>query len=381
MTRIDTEALLERYAAGTATPEERALVERYFLHYLDNRGSLPEEKETERATGEAWQTIQAHTGAKRSRVNPIRRWSVAASILIACSVGAYLFLHKPNHPQQVAQVSQHDRLPGRNQATLTLANGQKITLTKGLSGKLAQQGSTSISVNGGNAIAYQSAAISSSVTTVQYNTLSTAKGEQSPYPLVLADGTKVWLNAQSSITFPTAFTGKERLVKVTGEAYFEVAHRSAQPFRVNAGNQVIEDIGTHFDINAYGDEPAVHTSLLEGSVKVSLDGVKNAIYLKPGQQLIKADGQSAKIKTIDPDDVIAWKNGYFQFSKEPLADIMRQVSRWYNVRVVFRDESLKGETFNGSISKYAYVSQILKKMEITGTVHFEVNGDLITVTK
>ena len=307
--------------------------------------------------------------------------AAAASLLLFLSVGGYFLLHK-KPAQQTAQNQPHDVAPGRNQATLTLADGRKIILTKGLSGQLAQQGGTLVQVNKGNAIAYVvPASANTNNSEIQYNTLTTARGEQSPYPLVLADGTKVWLDAASSITFPTAFDGKERIVKITGEAYFEVAHNALRPFKVSVKGQTIEDVGTAFNINAYDDEPVVKTSLVSGKVKVygsAPELIKKAVVLKPGQQA-SFNNNSISVENVDTDDALAWQHGYFQFNTDDLESAMRKIARWYDVDIAYSNDKLKNQPLAGTISRYSTVMQVLRKMELTGRFHFKLNGRKIIV--
>lgn len=312
---------------------------------------------------EAYARIIAHPQLQRSKARVWPRIAVAASVLLALSSGVYFFLHKPVEQQGSALVK-NDIAPGHNQATLTLANGQKIILTKGLTGQLAVQNNTTINATQNN-ITYNAKEKSSDL--VSYNTLTTARGEQSPYPLVLADGTKVWLNAESSITFPTAFNQKERIVKLSGEAYFEVKHNDQQPFKVQTDKQTIEDIGTSFDVNAYADEPTTKTTLIEGSVKV------NNITLKPNQQ---TDG--THIKTVDTDIITAWKNGKFHFEGENIQTVMRQLARWYNIDVRY-EGALPSQGFYAGISRNRNISEILKQLEKTQGVHFKVEGRRVTV--
>jgi len=198
------------------------------------------------------------------------------------------------------------------------------------------------------------------------------------YQVVLADGTKVWLNALSSIRFPTSFKGSERKVEITGEAYFEVAKNARMPFRVIGGSQTVEVLGTHFNINAYPDESAVATTLLEGSVKVAMhDG--QAKVLKPGEQaLIFKENNSFRVKEVDAEDAVAWKNGYFQFNDDDLKTIMNQLSRWYNVEIVYQQANLD-QKFGGTISRSKNLSQVLRILELTGNVRFRVEGRRITV--
>lgn len=299
------------------------------------------------------------------------RIAAAASILLVLSAGSYFILHQKKSPQRTAQIQKQDVLPGHEQATLTLANGQKIVLNKGLSGKLAQQGNTSIQVNNSNALTYLSKGANPAAS---YNTMSTMKGEESPYPLILADGTKVWLNAESSITFPTAFNGKERIVKITGEAYFEVVHNAAQPFKVSVKGQTIEDIGTHFNINAYDDEPETKTTLMEGSVKVS-NGNKNVLLL-PGQETVFKNS-NFQVTNANIDQVIAWHKGLFEFDNADLETVMRQLSRWYNIDVAYEGK-IPAKVCNGKVYRNLNLSQVLEVLQYA-KVHFRIEGRKIIV--
>ena len=360
MNKQEAHALILKYTEGTATPAERMIVEKYFIVYLDKQTTLPDHTDIENSSKEMLAAIEAATG----KMVPVRRlWpriAAAASVIFVLGFAAYLVLHK----QPTVQIAKNDIQPGKNQATLTLANGQKIVLTSSLHGIIAQQGKATIQMNHG--ITYLGASDQS----LQYNTLSTARGEISPLPLVLSDGTKVWLNTASSITYPVAFIGSERKVTVTGEAYFEVVHNAAKPFTVVAGNQIIHDIGTSFDVNAYTDEASSKTTLVEGSVSV------NGSVLKPGQQF-----SAGGISNADVDEILAWKNGKFRFSNEKLSEIMLQASRWYNVDVVYDNDALKNKTFGVIGNRFAKASDLLHTLELIGEVKFIITGNKITVTQ
>jgi len=369
MARTDISAVLERIRMGEASPEDEALAKSW-LHQL-NGDQVPgvSDEEMEVIGREMWQYIQA-------REVPVRRlWpriAAAASILIALGAGVFYISHKKQVPMQTAQVIKQDIAPGHNQATLTLANGKKIILTKGLNGLLATQGKTAINASG-NTIVYNATKADQSVS---YNTLSTARGEQSPYPLVLPDGSKVWLNAESSITFPTAFTGKQRRVTITGEAYVEVAHNSKQPFQVDANGVTIEDIGTQFNINAYKDEPNVTTSLIEGAVKVSHNS--RSVLLKPGEQAA-ADAQNMQIKKVDIDEAIAWRSGYFSFNGQDIQGVIRQLARWYNLNVQYQGQ-LPQNNFKGEISRNVNASKVFKQLKDYG-IDCRLQGNNLIISK
>jgi transmembrane sensor len=384
--------LLQKFVEDKATPAEiRLLLSHFHTTSEDELMKLimagfaidqhsaptvnPDQDVLDRVYNRLDQDIK-HAKKEQNRDMPMRRrWNIAAaaSIVLALSFGSYSLLHKPNVSE-----FKNDIAPGHNQATLTLANGQKIILTKHLSGQLAQQGSTLIGVDDKNEIAYTGSGTNSNAADT-YNTLSTAVGEQSPYPLVLADGTKVWLDAGSSITFPVAFAGKERSVKITGEAYFEVVHNDAQPFKVVAKDQVIEDIGTHFNVNAYDDEKVITTTLLEGAVKVSVPGasLQAQVMLKPGQKSVLKNN-ALDVANANIEEAIAWKNGYFRFENEGIQSIMRKLTRWYNIDVQYSG-TIPDETFYATSSRYKNISEVLTMLQNTKGVHFKIEGRRVTV--
>lgn len=300
------------------------------------------------------------------------RVAVAAVVLLSVGIGGYFMLNKSAKPTLNQTAYQNDVTPGHNRATLTLANGKQIILTQQLNGQVAVQGQTQINASNGQLV-YQPG---TGEQQVSYNTLTTARGEQSPYPVVLADGTRVWLNAQSSLTFPSAFNGKERTIKLNGEAYFEVEHNAQHPFKVYTAGGVVEDLGTHFNIKAYADAKQEATTLLEGAVKINT--ASSSKLLKPGEQA-KYKQTVITVQQVDAEEAIAWKNGYFMFTDEALADVMQELSRWYNVDVQFDDESLKQLTFVASITKYTNVSKVLQVLEMTRQVHFRIEGKVIKV--
>jgi transmembrane sensor len=354
--------LIDRYVNNLATEEELEA----FFHLLVG----------DELDGELMAYMEQEAGSVAVPQRKVRRlWprvAVAASILLVLSAGAYFMLHKAPLLQQIA--GRNDIAPGHNQATLTLANGQKIVLTKNLTGKLAEQGNVTVGIDAEKGITYTTSDQSDhTLTTMSYNTLTTKRGEASPYPLVLPDGTKVWLNAASSVTFPTAFYGKTREVTVTGEALFEVTHNRKQPFSVKTNNQLIEDIGTTFDVNAYEDEPVAKTTLVEGSVRVN-----GKTILKPGEQS-ELSGGNLIVSKVDVRDVIAWREGSFRFNAVKLGDILRQAARWYDVDVVYENEALKQKTFGVIGNRFAKISGLLHALEVTGEVKFKVEGRKITV--
>jgi ferric-dicitrate binding protein FerR (iron transport regulator) len=358
--------LVERVKDGSASDQDIRLYNMWFGKFQ----SVSEWNDAEMGNAEELKSLigrridaQINSPYSSPVIRPLWiRIVAAASVLLFISLGGYYFMRE----QQSGQIAYYksDVGPGHSQATLTLANGQKIVLIRGLSRKLVQ-GTTAIQIN--NGIIYTSGLTAEATKGITYNTLSTSIGEQSPFPLILPDGSKVWLNALSSITFPTAFNGKERVVKVTGEAMFEVAHNAEHPFKVQTDKQTIEDIGTIFNVNAYADEPVTKTTLIEGIIKV------NNQFLKPGQQ---SDGNH--VKAVNVKRYSAWRTGDFYFEDDNIQTVMRQLSRWYKVEVNY-EGNITTNGFTAQISRSKNISVILHILENTKGVHFRVEGRRITV--
>ncbi|MGF7079559.1 FecR family protein [Mucilaginibacter sp. UYCu711] len=261
--------------------------------------------------------------------------------------------------------------PGSNKAILTLQDGSTIVLNDAKEGTLAQQGNANIVKMANGQLVYNKT--DTEPEKVLFNTMTTPRGGQ--YKLTLPDGTDVWLNSASSITYPTAFVGNERNVSVTGEAYFEVAKDKTKPFHVKAGSQTIEVLGTHFNVMAYADEDVIKTTLLEGSVKVT--GDKESGILKPGEQSAINKAGDLKVSVASIDEAMAWKNGYFKFNRVGIKYIMRQLSRWYDVDVVY-DGRVKEDEFVGTIGRGENIVQALHLLELAN-VHFKIQDKKIIV--
>jgi transmembrane sensor len=261
---------------------------------------------------------------KRSRfVTPWLKIAAAAVVVLFISLGAYGLLNKRVR-YQIALNKLHNVGPGGNKAILTLANGKQIILNNAQNGVIANQGNSSISKTGNGQIIYKAQPAVEGP--VAYNTISTPNGGQ--FQVVLPDGTKVWLNSASSLKYPTAFAGKERDVTLTGEAYFEVAKNKYMPFKVQSAGQTVEVLGTHFNINAYADEPVIKTTLLEGSVKVTTGDGRLPALLHPGQQsVLSHDRPEIMVSDADTAQAVAWKNGLFDFKDADVASIMRSLGR------------------------------------------------------
>ena len=280
----------------------------------------------------------------------------------------------------------NDIAPGGNKAILTLADGSTIILDSAQNGALAQQGNTKILKLNNGQLAYNSTNKLLSNTKVLYNTISTPKGGQ--YQIVLPDGSKVWLNAASSIKFPTAFIGKERRVEISGEAYFEVATRQLtkgnsvkMPFIVSVNGMEVKVLGTHFNISAYDDAAMIKTTLLEGSVQVMSLISHQSSQIEPGQQSsLDAQGKIS-ITKVNVNEAIAWKNGRFFFVNSNLNDIMCSLSRWYDVSVIYQDPKLQQLKFTMDIKKYENFDKVKEIMELTEKISFEIKGKQVLVKK
>jgi len=301
--------------------------------------------------------------------------SAAAAILIFISLGIMFYPRKDSQKEvlPIGEKFVQDVAPGGNKAFLTLANGTKLSLTDATDGELAKQAGISIVKTEDGQLVYNVSNTSSDGNTAPlFNTIETPRGGQ--YQINLPDGSRIWLNAASSLRYPVVFKGNERKVELKGEAYFEIAENKASPFRVLSNNQIVEVLGTHFNINSYPDEGIIKTTLLEGIVKIHSGN--NVALLKPGQQA--QVGHSIHVKQADIQESVAWKNGKTQFSNADIKTIMRMLSRWYDVEVEYQGEMI-GTGFGGSVSRSKNISEILKLLELTGDVHFRIEGRRITV--
>ncbi|TWI97537.1 FecR family protein [Mucilaginibacter frigoritolerans] len=384
MKEQELEELLYRYENNAVTEEERALIESWYLQHRES--DLPEYTMEERLVdAEAVWTGLHQQNDNRKIVRLLLRIAAAASLLIICTFGGYRMLHNRLPVRQIAENTVNDVAPGGNKAILTLANGEKIYINDAKKGVITHQAGIKITKNKKGQIIYQAShtnnavGISNDNTLVMaYNTLSTPRGGQSS--VTLSDGTVAYLDAGSSIKFPVLFSGNERRVAITGQVYFDVVHNAAKPFKVDVKGQTIEDIGTSFNINAYDDEPVIKTTLLSGSIKIS-KGSKSAT-LVPGQQAITLLSMDAiHVKDVDTEEAKAWKEGYFLFNNEKLESVMRKISRWYDVDVVYPEGQKLDVEYWGSITRYGNVSKVLNMLQITGDVKFRVDGKRIIVSK
>ncbi len=368
----------DHYKNGKATKEELALLESWYLNFEDiERSALSEAEISERLDAVGRNLPLAGKAIRLWQIVGVAA-AVIVSILFAVWFNTGNFEGMKHGKDDVAY---NDIRPGKNTATLTLANGKKIILSDALTGKLAEEAGVSISKAGNGQLIYEIKELpgnSGGVEAAKVNTLSTARGET--YEVVLPDKTHVWLNAASSITYPSSFAAlKERKVQLTGEAYFEVSKNKRQPFVVATEDQEVTVVGTHFNLNNYADEDATRTTLLEGSVQVGLrKGVdRSSVMLKPGQQS-RVEGEKLEVTEADLDGVMGWKNGYFRFNDENIESIMRKLSRWYDIDVRY-DGRIPTEGYSGKISRYKNISQVLKMLDYSQTMHFKIEGRRVTI--
>ncbi|WP_316804627.1 FecR family protein [Pedobacter nototheniae] len=322
------------------------------------------------------QSVAKHESQKK-RLS-FYKYAAAFAILFSIGLVSYFQLHKTDSTSYI--VSSHSKKDNRdyNKAYLTLANGSKISLTDAANGNIIQEAGISVSKTKDGQIVYR--VLSNDASNEEQptiNTISTPAGGQ--YAVILPDNSKVWLNASSSITFPTAFVNKERNVTTTGEVYFEVSKDPNHPFKVKSGEALVSVLGTHFNIMNYDDELNTQVTLMEGSVKLNLG--ENSQVIKPGEQaFFSRNSNQITLKTIDTDDIIGWKNGYFNFDNTPIEQVMREIKRWYDVDVTY-DGAKPKISITAMISRRNKIDKILDLIKKSGGVDFEINNKQITVKK
>ncbi|HAL52342.1 MAG TPA: anti-sigma factor [Sphingobacterium sp.] len=293
---------------------------------------------------------------------------VAAAIILIISI-SYLFLNRSTYNDHTATISE----PGRDKATLVLSSGKTIVLEDVANGKLTEEIGTTIEKTEKGGINYKIEG--NTDVRIAMNLLNVPKGGQ--FQITLSDGTKVWLNSNSSLKYPSAFSTSERRVELTGEAYFEVSKNKQKPFIVETSLQKVEVLGTKFNINAYDDESSTQTSLAEGSVRVSCKN--NTTLLKPGQQSTLTD-QNIAVRSINLDQVLDWKNGDFNFSNNNLKEIMRKISRWYNIEVIF-EGPISQETYVAQISRKKRLNDVLRALQLSGSIKYNIRNNKLYISQ
>jgi transmembrane sensor len=377
--------LIEKYRKGTLSAEEEAMLEGWYLKLTAEQGVSISEKRLAKKKQAIWKNLQVNNGtAKIVKLRVLAQIAAAAIVILA--VGILYFYQKDTTKQTVSHIAKNDIRPGGNKAYLTLANGKTIVLNTTANGQIANQAGTSVTKTASGQLVYTITGKSTTNNPAELNTITTPHGGQ--WQVLLPDGTKVWLNAASSLTYPVSFVAlKNRRVELTGEAYFEVAKDKTHPFIVHTIKQDVEVLGTHFNINAYADEQYTKTTLLEGSVHVAAttastnNGANSLAWqaLKPGQQSLLSNGD-IKITIANTEAAIAWKNAMFYFEDDNLESIMKRVARWYDVNIIYHNNQVKQELFSGRVSRAQNVSEVLKMLTLTGAAQFKIEGRNIIVT-
>lgn len=379
--------LLQAYMAGHLSTDEKVELEKWAYASADNKLLLDQigdpafhevalQKQRSYDVDSALDRVKRQTGRSAAqRTLWLRYAAVAAAVILTCTVG--LLFHRkgqPAEPLKQTSYVDHDIAPGKHGATLRLASGRSINLNETTRGAFAKEAGVTISKTDSGQLVYTA---TQSRENTGLNTLSTAKGET--YQVNLPDGSRIWLNAASSVTYPANFAQlKERHVKLEGEAYFEIAKDKTRPFVVESREQKVRVLGTHFNISSYADEQLIRTTLLEGKVRVSADNNVAAV-LSPGQQAINNNGRL----TVSETNAFAeadWRSGRFNFRNEKIESVMRKLARWYNIEVLY-DGALPEDEFNGRISRNKNISRILDLLEKTQDVHFKIEGRRVTVSK
>jgi transmembrane sensor len=376
-------AYIIRNALGTLSEAEKAELEAWKTSSIVNQQLFEQYSQAEqiltefnhrtarnqRISRQLEQFVQDHR-ATSSPVHFMQKWKWVAAASVVFIIGIttfFLFDNKKDPVQSASNITAEQIQPGKDGAILTLADGSQLSMDSIQNGIIAlQDGVTARVVNG--VLIYEG-----NGKKIQYNTMSTPKGRQ--YQLLLPDGTKVWLNAASSIKYPTVFSGKERNVQISGEAYFEVAKNVYQPFRVMVNDRMTIDVlGTSFNVQAYRNETTYYTTLIDGAVRVSADQPGNSTVLKPAQQaLLAGEGAIAVSGNVDTEKVMAWKNGLFNFEGASLDEVMKQIERWYDIDVVY-EKGIPDIKFWGKITKDVPLSGMLIALEKT-KVHFKLENN------
>lgn len=374
MTNQELSEIIERIAANKASADDLRKYDAWCNAMQDVPGAeLPSNFDEKQQ--HMWERIQ-HTIDRPNRTGKIWFPAAAACIIILVITGTFAWKHYKSIPALQGNAVQHlaDIAPGKHTGTLTLANGKQVLLSDISQGELLNEDGARISKTTDSTLVYQADIGSNGAPSLSYNILSTANAQQ--YQLTLPDGTKVWVNAATSLKFPVSFKGMaNREVILDGEAYFEVAERVQQPFIVKTRGQEVRVLGTHFNINSYTDEPFVKTTLLQGAVKIN-----EQVILKPGEQASSNNDGELSVSKVNATATIAWKDGYFDFTDEDIYQIMRVLSRWYDVSVIY-EGTIPGDKMSGRIRKYENASKVLDMVERTGLLRFKIEGKKIIVMK
>lgn len=384
--------LLTKYLNNESSPEEvkellsffntkdeavllKAIMERFELDKVEPLSRLnPDQDILDKVYLKITSRIESKT--------PVPLWPNFLKPLAAVAAGVFmigfLFFYYSDHnktERELARLEKEDIMPGSDKAYLTLANGKRIVLTDVANGKLASEAGIEISKTDGGQLIY-TIKDNQEINSNQTNTIETPKGGQ--YQVILPDGSKVWLNAASKLTYPVSFAppNKARRVELDGEAYFEVTRDKARPFKVKTMQQEVEVLGTHFNISGYSK--FVKTTLLEGSVKVSLNGSEQeAIVLKPGEQALQK-GTTLEVSTVNTDQAVAWKEGWFYFKSNTLSEVLTEAANWYDLEIIYEGK-VPADRFTGKVSRSVTLSKFIKMLQLSD-VQFSIEGRKMTIS-
>ncbi len=365
MNKEEVKDIWERYLQGEASDIEKQFVESWYNQIMDQQSYNADKLD--------WSDIESRIAEKllpglpvRKKQIPLLRYITTAAAAILLIAGTIFYLQSDKEKPMPKELVNKLIIPGGNKATLRFADGSIVQLSEQQS-SIINKGDSSYYADG-NLVA-GGAYSSPSKETIHQLELRTPIGGQ--YQIILSDGTKVWLNASSSLTYPNSFSqSTERIVELDGEAYFEVAPNAIKPFIVKSKGQKVRVLGTHFNVNTYDDEPAIKTTLLEGKVVIELPSGETRDLVPDQQSLVKAGDPQIHVRQVEGPDAIDWKNGDFTFNNESIGTIMRKISRWYDVDVEFRGK-IPSVNFGGVVSRSKNITEVLQILELTGAVHFE----------
>jgi len=378
------EQLLEKYIEGNCTSDECMLVELWYESLAANRPEAVGGAK-DRISAKMKRHIDRSTGYHSSNYRLLKRFAVAASIILVLGTAIYFLKPVPRMSAELNAFAGKVQ-PGGRKAYLTLANGKRLLLNDLAIGLIANETGNQIHKTADGQLIYEACETchpSEGVIAEGFNTIETPRGGQ--YQVHLPDGTRVWLNAGSVFKYPVNFAESNRSVELSGEAYFEVAKDRKRPFLVKNQLQQVEVIGTHFNVNSYPNELSVKTTLLEGVVKIVNLSSPNRltgdeVIIKPGEQSVLSN-HKLRVSKVDPEDAIGWKQGLFVFDEDPLVEVMNKISRWYDVDISFKDPSLGATRFSGSISRNLTLNKALDKLGLTGGLKFDLVQRTIIVSE
>ncbi len=376
MIKEDIKAILDKIGTTELTVEEQAKVDLWIFQLHQRDESMLTEEAIKSASSHIWRRLDIPdvSLAPKSPVHLWYRWAMVAALFMAVvATSLFILYQQADTPTALADIDQIS--PGKDGATLTLADGKKVRLSDAMNGPIADEAGVSITKSADGQLIY--ALKSDSADANKENTLSTSNGET--YQVRLPDGTRVWLNAGSSLTYTSKLVqAGQRRVKLVGEAYFEVAKDRSKPFIVSTGTQEVEVLGTSFNVNAYKDEPVTSTTLVEGSIKIKTD--KGAHLVRPGEQAINT-GKDIRIVRTDTENITDWKDGDFYLNHVDFKVAMRKIGRWYDVDIIYDGSVPEGLESGGWISRDKPLSQVLKSIESSGMVRFKIHGRSIHVAR